>query len=79
MYNQHENELYVLGSTEKVVPKNHWVRVDGRVVRFLPSMQIANAEQAELHFELDDPNVEESLPRLLFRPIEVGASTYCAM
>lgn len=60
LYNQHENEVGVIGEPNTFVHKSDWVRVDGKVVTFSPYYH--DMKDLEFHIELDDPAEEESLP-----------------
>ena len=63
VYNQHENEVVVLGPIIHVVPKGCWKRVDGRILSVCGYEPDRPSDTSlEFHVELEGKDVRESPP-----------------
>lgn len=63
LFNQHENEIYVLGPQPQAVPLGHWAHVSGRVIDMCCyTSGRLNVLELQFHIELSDLEAPEFLP-----------------
>ena len=62
LFNQHINQIYVLGPEPKAVCLGHWAHVSGRVIDMCYWEGLQDVPALQFHIELSDSEAPESLP-----------------